>query len=370
MQKTKLAAACAVALVAMSASAAAYDVESINSFHVGGAPVKLEGLKPRQIVTGPGTSMTVDPNGDFHTGQMYVQHVKLTDPSARYPLLMWHTGGVTGASWETKPDGHPGWMQYFLRRGHDVYVSDAVERGRATFSRFPEIFKSEPIHRDKKEAWEIFRIGQPGTYASNPSQRKANDGQLFPLGAFDTMQMQMAPRWATNGEATQAAYNALVQRVCPCVIMAHGQAGSFAFHAALANPDKVKAVIAIEPAFAPSPGHPMLGKLTSIPHLLVWGDYIETNPIWVEHVRELKAYQAALTNAGVNSTWLDLPAAGTKGNTHMIMMDSNSDAIAGMVQDWMAKHGLMRQGKGPQVAKEARPSKKARSEVRRRNSAT
>ena len=334
------------ALVAGTSSAAAYDVDSIGSFHVGGAPVKLEALPMREIVTTPGTPpMKVDPNGDFHSGQMYVQHIKLKEPAARYPMLMWHTGGITGASWESKPDGKPGWMQFYLRRGFDVYVSDAVERGRATFSRFPEIYKSEPIYRDKKEAWEIFRIGVPGSYASNPSARRANDGQLFPLGAFDTMQMQMAPRWATNGDATQAAYNALVQRVCPCVIMAHGQAGSFAFNAAIANPDKVKAIVAIEPAFAPKPGHPGIGKLKTVPHLLVWGDFLDTNPTWVDHVKELQQYHEALKAAEVPVEWLDLPAAGVKGNTHMIMMDSNSDAVATRIQAWLSKHKIMKSSK-------------------------
>lgn len=354
-------------LAAMPASA--FDVETIGSFHIGGAPVKLEGFPPREVKSG-NTVSKVDINGDFHSGQMYVQYVRLKNPSARYPLLLWHTGGVSGASWETKPDGQPGWMEFFLKRGHDVYVSDAVERGRASFSRFPEIYKSEPIYRDKKEAWEIFRIGVPGSYASNPAMRKANEGQKFPLGAFDTMQMQMVPRWATNGEATQAAYNALVQRACPCVIIAHGQAGSFAFHAALAAPDKVKALVAVEPAFAPKPGNPNVPMLKSVPHLLVWGDFIDTNPVWVDHVAELKAYHSSLKAAGVDAEWLDLPAAGVKGNTHMIMMDSNSDQIAARVQAWMAAHKLMKDGARSKPAAPAaangreRPAKTA---VRKRN---
>ena len=64
---------------------------------------------------------------------------------------MWHGGGLSGVTWETKPDGKPGWQNYFLKAGHDVYVSDAVERGRASWARYPEIFKTEPfsfsIHR-------------------------------------------------------------------------------------------------------------------------------------------------------------------------------------------------------------------------------
>jgi hypothetical protein len=329
------------ALIAPPASA--YDVTQIGSFYIGGTPVTLQGHPKRTVDTqSGGAPQEVDINGEFHTGQMYVQYVQLKSPAAKYPLLMWHTGGITGASWETKPDGRPGWMQYFLRRGHNVYVSDAVERGRATFSRFPEIYKSEPIFRDRKEAWEIFRIGAAGSYSADPLKRAANPGQRFPLEAFDALQMQMAPRWATNGNATQAAYNALVDKACPCIIMAHGQAGLFAFNAALANPAKVKGVIAIEPAFAPKPAVEDVARLAAIPHLFVWGDFIDTHPVWIDHVRELKAYHGLLKANHVPVEWFDLPEAGIRGNTHMIMMDNNSDLVAGRIQSWLTKKRFMR----------------------------
>lgn len=329
----------AVPLASIAAApAAAYDVQEIGSFHIGGAPVKLEGLPMRKIPAG-GTALDIDPNGEFHTGQMYVQFVLLKEPKAKYPLLLWHTGGVTGTAWETKPDGNPGWMQYFLQRGHNVYVSDAVERGRATFSRYPEIYRSEPIFRAKKEAWELFRIGVPGSWSSDPSKRMMNTGQLFPVSAFDTLQMQMAPRWASNDAATQAAYDALVERACPCTIIAHGQAGQFAMRTAQTNPQKVKAIVALEPAHAPRPDAD-IARLADIPHLYVWGDYIQTNPVWVAHVKEVRTYYDALRTRDVPADWLDLPETGIRGNTHMIMMDANSDLIAGHVQAWLARHKL------------------------------
>ena len=63
---------------------------------------------------------------------MYVQYVKLASPRAKYPLLLIHGGGLTGVTWETKPDGQPGWQMFFLEAGHDVYVGDGMERGRAS----------------------------------------------------------------------------------------------------------------------------------------------------------------------------------------------------------------------------------------------
>ena len=142
------------------AAAQNFDVAEVGSFHVGGRAVSLTGLPTRDIVFTAGSApIKVDPNGDFEVEQMYVQYVKLAQPKAKYPLLLWHGGGLTGVTWETKPDGKPGWQMFFLRAGHDVYVSDAVERGRASWARYPEIFTTEPLFRTKKQAWEDFRIG-------------------------------------------------------------------------------------------------------------------------------------------------------------------------------------------------------------------
>ena len=171
----------AVGLLGTICTAAAFDAKEIGSFHIGGQALTLQGLPTKELVyTAGGPPTKMDPNGDFHTGQMYVQYIRLTNPKSRYPLLLWHGGGLTGVTWETKPDGQPGWQMYFINAGHDVYVSDAVERGRASWSRYPEVYTGEPVFRTKKEAWEAFRIGPDGSYATDPVARKAHPGQRFP----------------------------------------------------------------------------------------------------------------------------------------------------------------------------------------------
>jgi hypothetical protein len=35
-----------------------------------------------------------------------------------------------------------------------------------------------------------------------------------------------------------------------------------------------------------------------------------------------------------------MPKMGIKGNTHMMMMDRNSDDVARLVSDWIEKQGL------------------------------
>jgi|RhiMetdeSRZDD1v2_1073273.scaffolds.fasta_scaffold78923_4 pimeloyl-ACP methyl ester carboxylesterase len=342
MRITALGFTLAAILVATAAGADTLSVAEVGSFHVGGRPVSLSGLPTRDVVFTAGSApIKVDPNGDFEVEQMYVQYVKLAKPKARYPLLLWHGGGLTGVTWETKPDGKPGWQLFFLRAGHDVYVSDAVERGRASWARYPEVFQGEPLFRTKKQAWEDFRIGAPGSYKLSATERTALPGQLFPVDAFDQFMKQGVPRWSTTDAQIQAAYHQLVQKVCPCVIVVHSQSGNFGFNAALTAPDKVKALIAIEPSGAPKPEVAAAGTLKGVPHLVVWGDFIAQSPVWTRFVPASKGYADALRAAGGTADWWDLPKMGVAGNTHMLMMDKNSDQIAGMIQKWMAEKGLM-----------------------------
>jgi pimeloyl-ACP methyl ester carboxylesterase len=332
-----------VAVVALAATSSPaltdYLVKEVGSFHVGGRTATVSGMPTRDVVFSPGAPpIKVDPNGEFAVEQMYVQYVKLAQPKAKVPILLWHGGGLSGVTWETKPDGKPGWQQFFLNSGYDVYISDAVERGRASWARYPEIFKSEPMFRTKKEAWELFRIGPSYEVGG---QRVAFEGQQFPIEAFDQFAMQGVPRWVTNDAATQKAYDALVEKVCPCVVVVHSQGGSFGFNAALAAPDKIKALIAVEPSGAPDPATVDAGKVKTVPHLIVWGDFRDKVAVWQRLPIAPTKYRDAIVAAGGKADVFDLPGMGIKGNTHMLMMDRNSDDVAKLIHDWIAKQGLV-----------------------------
>jgi pimeloyl-ACP methyl ester carboxylesterase len=149
------------------------------------------------------------------------------------------------------------------------------------------------------------------------------------------------PRWVTNDAATQKAYDALVQKVCPCVIVVHSQGGNFGFTAALNAPDKVKALIAIEPSGAPDPAKVEAAKVKGVPHLIVWGDYIDRHAVWPRIAANPIKWAQAIASAGGTAETFDLPRMGIKGNTHMLMMDRNSDEIAKLVSGWIEKQGLV-----------------------------
>jgi predicted RNase H-like HicB family nuclease/pimeloyl-ACP methyl ester carboxylesterase len=312
-------------------------IKEIGSFHLGGRQVALTGLPPKEMAfSTKGLPLSVDPNGEVEVEQMYVQFVKLAQPKSKLPLLLWHGGGLTGVTYETKPDGNPGWQMYFLRAGWDTYVSDAVERGRASWARYPEIFKTEPIFRTKKEAWELFRVGP--NYHPDSAQRLAYPQTEFPTEAFDQLAKQAVPRWLTNDAATQKAYDAYVQKMGPCVIVVHSQSGYFGLQAALNNPDKVKALVLVEPHGSPDPSQTDLSAFKHIPTLWVWGDYVNAVPFWSKIYQQQENFRAQLLKHGARADLLNLPALGIQGNSHMPMMDRNSDAVATLIQKWLVEY--------------------------------
>jgi pimeloyl-ACP methyl ester carboxylesterase len=103
---------------------------------------------------------------------------------------------------------------------------------------------------------------------------------LTAIEAFDQFAMQGVPCWVTNDAATQKAYDALVEKICPCVVVVQSQGGSFGFSAALTASDKIKALVAIEPSGVPDSANVDVGKLKGVPHLIVWGDFRDKVAVW------------------------------------------------------------------------------------------
>ncbi len=313
-------------------------IRDIGSFHIGGKMETLTGLEPRsRVSTQGGPVHPIDPNGEIIAGQMYVQYVHLAAPVTAVPLLMWHGGGMTGMNWETTPDGRHGWQMFFLRAGFDTYVSDAVERGRASFAPYPQIYPEAPYFRTAKEAWEeTFRFGPAGSWHADPQLRQLHPGLRFPTANFEAFLAQCVPRWGCNDARTQSAYDALLGRMQDgAIILTHSQGGNFGLTTALHQPSRVRAVISLEPSGAPDPATQDAGLVRDVPHLFIWGDYLDRHSFWINSRPAVARWRDALSAAGCDVTWVDLPEIGIHGNSHALMADDNSDAIAGIVLRWL-----------------------------------
>lgn len=302
-----------------------------GSFYVGGRQVRIEGKPTRDIAFTKTASITYDPNGTYHIEQAYVQYFIPARQTHPLPIVMLHGGGMTGTMWERTPDGRPGWLHDFLRMGHAVYVVDNVERGRAGWMPFQEVWPDAPILRSAEEAWSLFRIGAANDYAA----RKPFPDQKFPVAHFDEFIQHAVPRWVGNNDAALRGFCAVLDRVGPCVVMAHSHGGEVAFRAARERPALVRSVVAIEPSgFASEEG----GDMAEQSVLLVYGDYLDATPLWKRLTAAGADYARHLAEEGKTVGYLALPSMGAPGNSHFPMMDINSGDIAAWISDWVLRH--------------------------------
>lgn len=319
------------------------NLSKIGSFYIGGHKITISGKDKYVTFINNGKQREIDPNGDFWTGQMYVQYYLQAEAKSKYPLMLWHGGGLSGACWEDTPDGQEGFVSYFLRQGFDVYVSDAVERGRASWSQYPDIYTSEPIFRTYQQAWESFRIGPK--YVSDPKERMPFVNSQYPVEYFDVLMMQAIPRWTTNSESTIAAYKEYLQKIGSSIIVVHSQGCIFAEQAAIDNPENIKAIVYLEPAGIPMRTDEQLRQLKDIPQLFVWGDNLDAYPTWSKnsigqksYYQDARSYYEKLKRYSDKVEWLELPELGIKGNSHMLIQEKNNLEIADLIYRWLAKY--------------------------------
>lgn len=315
-------------------------LERWGSFHVGGREVVISGQPIREVLFSPGgVPARVDPNGTYLMGMMYANYMVPANARGAAPILMWHGGGLSGVSWETTPDGREGWQHFFLRRGWPVYVSDAVERGRSGWTLIPDQTGGQAMVLTVDNPFERFRIGAgPGSFARG----EVLPGNQFPAdrASYLNFMRQIVPRFTTTDELTLEAYLALLDRVGPSVVVAHSQAGLFGWRAAQERPDKVRALVLVEPAAVGDPAK--VAALKDIPVLMVYGDYIAQDSRWPTIRGNGVRFAEAVRAAGGSVDVVDLPEIGIRGNSHMIMMDRNSDQVAQVIQDWLQRRGLYR----------------------------
>ena len=87
-------------------------LRDMGSFHIGGRIIEITGQPIKEVVFTPGdVPAKDDPNGKYQVEQMYVQYFLPQKKSGKLPLLLWHGGGLSGVTYESKPDGGDGWCR-------------------------------------------------------------------------------------------------------------------------------------------------------------------------------------------------------------------------------------------------------------------
>jgi pimeloyl-ACP methyl ester carboxylesterase len=335
-----------------------------------------------------GKTMPVE-GRDYLYGQMYVEIKIPAQQTHPYPIIMVHGGSMSGTNYTGTPDGREGWAQYFVRQGYAVYVVDQPGRGRSGFlmaatgpmnNSARDNSASRFVSQEKSKLWPqaVLHTQWPGNgEPDDPATLQLAMSQLPAIADFDKQQ-----------PLVRDALIALVDKIGPSILMTHSQGGAFGWPVADARPDKVKAILAVEPngppgralEFTGAPDYFKEGKnalaygITSVP--LTYAPAL-SDPSDLKFVKEDKpdgaglatcwkqaeparqlpnlqkipvlvltseaSYHAPydhctvkfLEQAGVKPTHIRLADLGIKGNSHMMMVEKNNKDIAAVIDGWL-----------------------------------
>ncbi len=323
----------ALALLASTpAVAEPLTIESQGSFFIGGHDIKSDTLSTLPAYASSGT-ITV--------GQMYVRY-QIPVAAKHVPVTLIHGCCLTGKTWETTPDGRMGWDEYFVRQGFPTYVIDQVSRGRSAIDPAPiNAAKLGQTPADKmpavfsaghEAAWAIFRFG--------PEYPKVFEGMKFPLQAQGEFWKQMVADWAAGlatPNPTVPALSELAIKLKGTVLISHSQSGVYPFQTAALNTQDIAGIVSIEPGACPAATGD-LAPYMKMPILVLFGDYVDLSPRWAPRLKQCREFAEAMKKAGGKTELVVLPDLGIKGNSHMLMQDSNSLELAAWLVAWLNKN--------------------------------
>lgn len=185
---------------------------------------------------------------------------------------------------------------------------------------------------------------------------------------MDTLRQITPDTGPLDGEVSVNAVSALFDKIGDAILVTHSQSGGLGWLTALKN-GNVKGIVSYEPfsnfvfpegevpeGISFAGGSVLTGlsvplaefeKLTKIPIIIYYGDYIPAEPTenpgqdqWRAGLQMAQIWKETVNRHGGDVTLVHLPEIGIEGNTHFPMSDLNNEAIADLMFSWLKKNGL------------------------------
>jgi hypothetical protein len=289
------------------------------------------------------------------------------------------THGSSTRGYQTTFDGQPGFQSLLLGENHPVYLVDLPWTGRAgkacseyTWDPFNPFFSARFVFTNRVGVW--------------PENTPESEKEFFPGVAFsqdpEALDQYFRNQYVefNTPEAIEVQTDALAV-LLEEVFKEQGKEGIVHTHSSgsvrgflvARRTDKIGGHIAWEPSVVPPvfpegelpPPIPSADgemvpagteipleeflKLTTHPILIIWGDFIPTEPdpanigpledrrILVE---QFKLFAEAINRHGGSASNVVLPEVGVFGNTHYPYADTNINEVFAVVSQWLQQEGL------------------------------
>ncbi|WLS81068.1 alpha/beta hydrolase (plasmid) [Erwinia pyri] len=295
----------------------------------------------------------------YQRGPMYVEWEAPETVSQPFPVVLMHGGGFQGTEWFDTPDGRPGWAQRFVENGYAVLVIDRPGHGRSPFH--VETFGEMGPPFSYEGGQHIYFPGNDERHTQWPFAVDDEDAMDEFIAGYGPLPKDLALSQTSDADRMAS----LLDRIGPAIIVTHSASGPDGWLTADRRPDRVKAIVAVEPMGPPFAVIPNIGTMT-------WG--ITAAPLRFEPAvnsidavhnaepgsltlpalkdlpilivtAEASAFAAAspptaafLNSAGASAELLHLPDHGVYGNGHGLIYENNSDEALVPVLQWLEKH--------------------------------
>jgi len=266
----------------------AFNLKSFGSYTAGGRIAHVTEGEPVRVQFTRQASMDVDPRGQFAIEQIFYSSQPKRLSSRCVSSRGWYVRQLLG--------NH-------ARQTARLVTTITVARLRGSCG----------LLRSMEEAWSLFRFGSAPYF----EKRIPFKGQRFPVEHFENFARSFTPRWTSTTDLQVSALRAVLQHTGPAMVICHSQGGELVFDAHNNEPELFAEIIALEPSNYPASAK----TLTNTPTRIIIGDYLDVHPQWVERQSD---WIKLSTEPGVE---LIGPDQFGKGNSHMLMMDTNSDVI-------------------------------------------
>ena len=309
-------------------------ISRVRAFSLGGAPTPATH-----------TGIQGDIADDVFSGQINVLAVLADSGGAKPPLVMLPGFGLAASIYLETPDGREGWAMDAVRRGHDVYLVEPAHSARAGIN--PDPFTAAQLGTPS-EAPLLFTWGREHVWTRwglGPKYPELFSDSRFPEADYDNvirMYSAIGVESITGPsmieyqlEDNVAGLAELLKKTGPAVLVVHSAAGVAGFEVARRQPSEVLAVVNVEPVGCPTED---IGRWSGTAVLSVFGDHMEVRPQMPVRQRECQKTVDHLRNLGTPAAMFALPELGIKGNSHLLMSESNSSDLMNQILDWLDEH--------------------------------
>jgi pimeloyl-ACP methyl ester carboxylesterase len=255
--------------------------------------------------------------------QMYVEHWIPRQVRHPYPVVLIHGGNRQASDWMATPDGRRGWASQLLEAGYKVYIADRPGQGRNPYH--PWLHGN---YAPQAPTFEAAAASVSGTANLHTQWPGTGDPASPEITQFVAAACQPLPRNAVTLDIWSTRGVILLEAIGPAIFLTHGDGAVFAWVTALARPDLVKGIVAVEQPANSLQGLTNLAKLATVPVSIVTAE----------------ASRAAATDPGIATTLrqagctvehLQLATGGIRGNGPFPHLEKNNREVLRPILDWL-----------------------------------